>query len=533
VSFSLSSVVRLVTALVLAAGPACTDLGLLPDPQPVDGRLLYQSGQVEGPSFVREGTHVVFNVRRRRPEGPQSGAVDWAIVPFDGSAPARFFLRNRSDRFDPVVVGEPFPEQYWVVRDERTVATGSRGERTAQVGTLSRVSFDGGVLEDVPDVLSFSYDRGNSRIPEDDRLLFQRPQAGTELPAYHLRDRAGRERLLTDVTGGLSLAGGRSFFYIGGPSRTLYFVPDLDAPAEPVRAGVARYLSRGDLAIMQVPEAGAPINVVFDFARRSERKLPGERICCWMGFEGDDEFLYAESRAGDVPARLHRYNLRTGADTVLDMPPEMVDVSTFVDHPDRRFRLYQDSKRRYVLYKPDVTPALRLLDISPVERRFTLGGRFFLYLDPQPPGALEGNLMIVDGDFLSAPRKISPDGTIIEIANNFTIDGTPPLVVFWGRFGPGASDLFFADLDSGQTTLVASRIRDVSVTRDRIFGIIRTSQQDLVGDLVERDLTTGNEIVFARSVDGFTAFRNQIVFVLRTRQSTEVEGLRALETTPE
>src|SRR5437762_11309764 len=72
--------------------------GCLKEGRPVVGRFLVPGRTVEKPAFVKLGTAVTYEVRRRKAEAPFSGAYDWAIVNYD-TGEARTLVENAADRW--------------------------------------------------------------------------------------------------------------------------------------------------------------------------------------------------------------------------------------------------------------------------------------------------------------------------------------------------------------------------------------------------------------------------------------------------
>ncbi|MDX2019839.1 MAG: hypothetical protein SF187_06325 [Deltaproteobacteria bacterium] len=506
--------------------------GCLPDPVPIEGKQLFAGRDIENMSFIKVAgkTHVLFETRLSLPTAVASGLMDMWTVPLDGSAPAkRFFAGRVEGDWGLIGLGGDVP-QYWVARNERTVSV---AQRSVRVTDAIRVDVNGNVLEQVRDVFQFSR--------QADGLVFRRPSANGAVLAYHYRNKAGLERVLDDLTGGVTFSGA-GLYYVGGPDLTLYWVPNLMAPAEPLRAGVTRSRFLGDnLAIMTVPENGKPVDVLVDLGRKTERKLPGARICCWLDVGANrDIWRYAESRNGMMPAVYHEYNYRTGEHQERPLPAALTDLIRIVPRPNSDASLLFDSAGNLAIDDPAREPRAFSIPLRAPSPRFSDDGKFLLYVRPtsQVPSP-EGPLFIQDSDFAAPERQVSPLGTTLLLSSFFTLEEpAPPLVVFWARFGKGASDLYFADFTQPMVTRVAESIRDVSVTRERVVGIVRTSLQDLVGDLVIKDLVLGTETIVGRSVDSYIltddSKRNllQMVYVLRTRKTADVEGLWLAELPP-
>lgn len=530
---------ELTGVLALALALAC-----LPEPRAPEGVQLYAGQRVERitPIDLDGRSYLSFALRREPLRDDRGGRVDLLVVPADGAQPARVALAGRVDspRF-PLIDIDGRQRHFWAMREERSYR---HGGQTLLTGTLTRFDLVRGVQEEIPLVMSYGLVRAG---PLSGALWYQRPTAGAGAVdvEFVVRDLQGRVRVLRGVQGVPTFDASGVIYYFAGDDRVLHRLRGLDAPAEPLRAGVSRFLPAGRYAILTVPDGERPATVVFDLETRGERRLPGERICCWTGLLGSGAnlaFAYAEGAGGGQPARLWRVNLQTGEATSLDLPAGMADMVGELRRPGTSQRLYIDSRNTLALYDPEqpVEARFRLLDLRPANPRFIHGGRYFLYVEPIP-GDLdnEGRLMIGPGDFSAPPRVLTPLGTKLSPAQRLfeLVDdrGTPEpeddraLLVFWARFGRTASDLYFADLETLQVERKAEAIREVSVTPTTLLGIVRTSLQDLVGDLVFRDLRTGRENVIAHGVDNFNVLDDEagrrIAYYRRGRNPSSMDGI--------
>lgn len=515
-------------SVVVWLGLAPATFGCLPEPEEVQGLQLFSGRGIENVSVlgVEGKTHVFFEVRQLAPSPTQSGRTDLWIVPIDGSAPARRFFEGRLDGAQLISAGGD-PPQYWVPVNEREETVGRRAVR---VTDRLRVDVRGNVLERISGVAQL-------QLLGDGWKSYQRPVPNLGTLAYFIRDEMGTERRIDDLTGPIHFSGS-GFYYVGGPSLTLYWVPSLTAPAEPLRSGVTRMRPPKDnLTILTVPENGRPVDVVFDVFRKTERKIPGRNICCWLDFKGNEIWRYAEARTAEAPARYHEYNVNSGAHEVFDLPADMADLIRIVGRPSSSDQLYFDSQGTLALYQPEPERVVNVLPLKVPAPRFSNDGRYLLYVNPTSlVPSPEGTLMIQDVAFSAPPRQLSPPGTTLFLNSFFTIEQPdPPIVVFWARFGRAASDLYFAPLDEPGLERVAEGIRDVSVTRSRLLGIVRTSLQDLVGDLVLKSLPEEKELVIGRSVDSFWVVEDSesetrnVLYTLRTRKAADLEGLWVTE----
>jgi hypothetical protein len=522
--------------LCVLSGTAC-----LPDKQAPAGRQLVKGQRIENLSAtVLDGKQYLrFERRTALPLKGKGGTLDLYVVPIDGSSSARNVLRDRSDSptFPMVPIGG---NTYWALVNERAVQVGNT---TSYSGRLTRFNLSGQVLESIENVAGYGV---NLPPPFTDWIWFQRPIVLKTTPEqlqtqFVLRDDRGQHRIFNGIIGSPQFNGNGEIYFMAGADRVLYRQRGIDGVPEPIRSNVSRFQRFGDWVGLVVPEGNQPTNTLLDLRTLSEVRVPGERICCWLGYS-NGVFIYSEGAGGGRPALLSEFNPVTGVLNTLQMPPGMVDVSGRIQRPGANTELLIDSRGTIALHDPDAseTQRLRVLNIRPTSPRFIRDGRQFIYIDPIP-GDLqqEGHLMLVDGDFITAPVDLTPLGTKTGDVYKFfeakddrgteAVEDDRDLLVFWARFGASASDLYFVDLDTHLVERKAEGIRDVSVTPDALFGIIRTSLQDLVGDLVDSNLRTGVERLIAPRVDNFVEMElngvSQIVYYFRNRAPAEEDGV--------
>jgi hypothetical protein len=230
-----------------------------------------------------------------------------------------------------------------------------------------------------------------------------------------------------------------------------------------------------------------------------------------------------------MPGKMHAFDVETGADRVVLLPTGLADVSSVVERPHTDEALFGDSQGRLAV-GPATDPAMsKVLDIRPVTPSFSEDGRHFIYLEPDPVVQGEGRLMVKDGDLFQPPRALSPEGALVPQGGYFFIaDGMRRILVFWAHYGRNASDLYFSNHETGDHRVVANGISEVTVTARRVFGIVRVSEQDLVGELVNKDLNRDQEIVLAHSVADATVWGSRVAFVIRERVASKNDGLWAI-----
>jgi hypothetical protein len=510
---------RVVLPVLVAAALA----GCLPEGRPVDGRQLFKGRSVENPSFIAidKVAHVLFEVRTAPAQPPRSAVHEQWLVNYDTGA-TRLLLANVADRDSWRPQADKAGVRFAMV-DERFVDGGSTVGISAPVGTLVRLDLSKGELERIQDVSSFS-------VQEGGQFFYRTVAPGSRAPELWLRTMAGASRSLGPSAGAAQLVGPDRMYFVGGEERTLSRITSADAPVEVIRTKVTRFLLSDDekWAVLQVTSEGKPQAVVLDLTTKMERALPGTVPCCWRGFSGP-EFLYSESAAGATPGKLHAFNVSTGTDRVVNLPRGLADLSSIVARPNSSEALFLDSQGRLAVVQVEDPSAGRVLDIRPLSPAYSDDGGYLVYVEPDPTAMGEGRLMVQDADFKAPPRAMSPPGSVVPPGGYFFIaDGTRRILVFWAHFGRNASDLYFGNHLTGDLSIVASRISQVTVTSRRVFGIVRVSEQDLVGELVNKDLIHDQEVVLAHSVADATAWGARVAFVIRERIASPNDGLWAI-----
>ena len=531
---------RLVPAshTLVAWACCCLSLGCLPDDPPVNGQLLYAGSNIEHPVFlpIDQGQGlgkepwVMFQTRRTRAGRGHSGTSDLHMVKWPDGAQHRLIMEGRSDRGEwPVVVDSTGLRFY--MTEERVAANG------LPVATLNRVSLTEGIKESLPEVISYA-------MGESHRTFYYRKYlAGSPYPELHLRDVDGRDRNLGLLSGQVVLLGDQLFYYISGATQTLTRVDGFEGEPIALRPRVTRFqLGAGEkFAIATVSDEGVLKTVVVDFVNKTERPLPVANPCCWLDLRGSS-FLFADSAKGASPAELHYFDVNAGTDRVVTMPPGLADVVAIVPRPPLgQDALIFDHTRRVAIYRPSGTPQVELTDLRPSAPMFSPDGKFLLYLIPDPPPPPPAVTTLVTGQLFAQdaehwdlpPRKLSPEGASVPIEpqKGYLIrDGHPYPLVFWARYGLGASDLYLGDHETGDSIRVAQGIGEVSVSQTHVLGVLNMSQ-DLTGDLVLRDFSLAKERIVEHGVSDVEFDGNQfpgdlIAFVVHERMpSSRRNGL--------
>jgi hypothetical protein len=521
----------------------------LPEGRQVEGRQLFTGRSVEKPGFVSidKVPYVLFQERTSPATPPRSAVYNLWIVKYD-TGEKQLLLANIADRdsWRPLVDAKGVR---YIMADEHFVDGTSPVGVPSPAGTLVRLDLSKGVLERIPEVSTFS-------VTASGQFFYRTVTPGSHLPELHLRTVAGNDRSLGPSAGAAQIVAPDRLYFVAGDDRVLSRIASADAPVESIQAKVSRFLLSSDekWVVMQTVADGKPQTVALQLAtplpastvevappdsvepRRlaaapappRKRILPGVNPCCWLGFSGT-EFVYSDSAAAGSPGKLHAFDVVKGTDRVVSLPQGLSDVSSIIGRPMSNDSLYVDSRGRMAVVPNEDPSAGRVLDIRPVSPAFSDDGRYLVYVDPDPDQMGEGRLMVQDGEFAQPPRLLSPPGSLVPPGGYFFIpDGERRILVFWAHFGRNASDLYFANHETGESRIVAEGISEVTVTPRRVFGIVRVSEQDLVGELVNKDLIMNEETVLAHSVSDASVWGTRVAFVIRERIATVSDGLWAI-----
>jgi hypothetical protein len=513
----------LLPVLALAAPLMVT--ACLPEGRPVEGRQLFAGRNVERPGFVGidKVPYVLFQERTSTALPPRSAVYNLWIVNYE-TGEQRLLVQNVSAREAWRTQADGKGIRYLMV-DEHFIEGGSSTGVSAPVGTLVRLDLTRGELERIPEVSTF-------QTNADGQFFYRTVAAGSRLPELHLRTSQGNDRSLGPSTGNVLVVSKDRVYFVSGEDKALCRILGPDEPVQVLHTKVNRFLLSSDEAwvVLQTTatDSGKSETVVQEVATGQERKLPGANPCCWQDFNGL-EFAYSEAAQGATPGKLHAFNVKTGVDRVVTLPQGLQDVSGIIGRPMSDDSLFLDSLGRMALVSNEDPSAGRMLDIRPVSPTFSDDGRFLVYVDPQPDAMQEGQLMVQEGGFTQPPHPLSPPGSLVPPGGYFFIaDGQRRILVFWAHFGRNASDLYFGNHETGEARVVAEGISEVTVTPRRVFGVVRVSEQDLTGELVNKDLIMNKETVLAHSVSESTVWGTRVAFVIRERIPTPNDGLWAI-----
>jgi hypothetical protein len=535
---------RLLLPVLALATPL---LACLPEGRPVHARQLFAGRNVEKPTFVGidNVAHVLFQERTSTALPPRSAVYELWIVGYDAGA-ARLLLQNVSDR-DGWRPQSDRKGIRFIMVDEHFVDGGSAVGVPSPAGTLVRLDLAKGELERIPGVSTFS-------VSPSGQFFYLTVSAGSHLPELTLRSTLGTDRSLGPSAGTAQLVGPDRLYFVAGEARVLSRIAGADAPVEAIQPDVTRFMLNDNESwvVVQTSEDGKPQTVAMQLAApidpiatgtppepaspgrlaagRPRRRivLPGGNPCCWLQFRRS-VFLYSERAVDGMPGKLHAFDVRTGVDRVVSLPKGLADVSSIIGRPMSGESIFVDSQGRLALVSNDDPSTGRLLDIRPISPAFTEDGRYLVYVDPDPQEMREGRLIVQDADFSAPPRPLSPAGSLVPPGGYFFVaDGPRRILVFWAHFGRNASDLYFGNNETGGASVVADGISEVTVTARRVFGIVRVSEQDLTGELVNKDLVMNQETVLAHSVSDATLLGTRVAFVIRERIATPNDGLWAI-----
>jgi hypothetical protein len=485
--------------------------GCLQEGRSVVGRSLVPGRNVEAPAFVKEGAWVTFELRRKSAVPPFSGAYDFAMVDYD-SGEVRTLVENAADRWGRI--GNETGLMY-LLADETLVPNPTV---PTTMGTLVTLDLDRGVIDRVPEVTSFSV-LGRSR-----ELYYRRATTGT-MAELHYRSAGGVDRPLGLAAGQVEFRGKR-LIYVAGEQKVLSSFVRPDGPVVELRKNVTRFRLNGDdsWAILQTSDTPHQQAVAHSLETGVERVIPGSGNCYWLDLDGTT-FVYVEPAAGEQRARIHTYDLATEEHRVSSAPARLVDVRDIRSRPGTTDRLFLDSRGQLaVVHEGDVDG--NVIGGTPGQLSWTDDGKYALWIDLVLASPPKGRLMVQDLDFREPPRVLSPPGGMVPVPGYRMIpDGLRRIVAFWAHFGNNVADLYYADHRTGDERVVAEGIGGMVIGAHQLVGVVRISGQDMVGDLVNKDLALDQEIVLAHDVADATIYEDRAVFVIRGRSDSERDGL--------
>jgi hypothetical protein len=512
--------VQLVLAAFIAASVAPLLAGCLQEGRPVVGRSLVPGRAVERPIFVKDGDWVSYELRRRPAEPPYSGSFDFQIVNYD-TGEVRPLVENVADRWGKYDGGAGV---YYLITDEAALPN------LSTMGTLVQLSLDEGVLDRIPNVTSYAVLPGTREF-----FYRQMSDENARLSTLHYRSARGDDRILGMSSGAVEFHGNRVYFVAGEESggtmtKVLSRILRPDGPIEVVRGKVNRFVINDDQswAILQTADSGKSQIVARQLDTGVEHVVPASPNAYWFPGFGARLFTFSEPASPGTPATLHTYDVVTEVHSVTPGPAGLVDIRDVRQRPNSTDRLFTDSHGQLAVVKKGEVDG-QLIGGNPNQLSITDDGKYALWIElviTMPP---QGKLMVQDLDFKDPPRMLSPKGGMVPVPGYFFIsDRGRPILVFWAQFGRNGVDLYYADHETGDNRVVAESISEVVVTPFQVIGIVRVSEQDLIGDLVNKDLALNTEIPLAHEVADDAIFKDRVVFVIRERVTSDRDGLWAI-----
>ncbi|HEY5283584.1 MAG TPA: hypothetical protein VIM14_12415 [Polyangia bacterium] len=563
--------------LLFALLPLTGCQGLQEDAAP-SGHLVFHGNRIESPDFIGVGGEIMlrFEDRLTYATVDKGGVSDLWISSFDGKK-QRKVVGNRSDHWGEQ--GGNAGERYFMV-DEHLVLSGGGQARAAtllRLGPTLEEEFrlDGianyahytvaiGAIYDNPPAgrLCPSFPTLQTDCPQ---LLYERPpDPGQSLPTLMLWDGQNHLPLGAD-SGGFQLQPvGNNLYFILDSHNTLTRFNRPSYALDSIRDNVSRFSVSGDehWAALAVTDDNKPKTIVLDLRTGAEIQLAQPNPSGgWgvpdQGLFGAQTFYYSQNATPSAPAELHTLDLVTGKDTFRVLPSLLANWAGTLPRNDAE-RLLLDSLGHGVFTGANDLIARRSLNGPLITPSFTPDGTFLVYVAPVSPTtydpSVQGPLMFQDAVNTDLPpTMISPPGLPLTTQNGASYrfipkDDTtgdtrddsekPQIFAFWAHFGRASADLYFADLDGGKSgalptglRLIARAIQSVSISEHEILGVMNMSQQDGVGDFIDRDLDKGVDRLFAQAVSqvavrgGATPSTSYAAYIIRGRSDSDRSGL--------
>lgn len=546
--------------LVLSLTAGCLQPGAMPE-----GTNIVPERDVGSIGFLgKDGTPWGITYSQRiAPATPDKGAVSdiWvAPLPEEFTNTLPGYVRpvdlpvnqplrvasNRSDVWSPVGVGG----SVFIMVDERQVTSGGLGGgQTERVGTLQRIN-----TARYETNLRFE-NISSFQVQSENRMLFRQvPTDAT--PGIFLWDGTNQRRLGDVATPGqldMQFGGSGKAYFVLGNDRLLSRLGAVNEPVEDLYVGVGRYSLRGDekYAIMSANKEGKTVTFALDLTTGKEIPFARPNPCCWMWWSGD-KFLYSQSAGANAPAEFHTVDVVTEVETCLSLPESLSDLADFKGRENSDEVLYLDSQGHDVFFGPDQKPRRTVLKpgtdlpASMLTPSFSRDGKYLLYIDGRPPTDAipyaHGPLLVQPVDLSEPPRTLTPPGMSVMGNSYFFISGpsepiqgpngpltapNEPILVFWASVVRSATDLFFANHVTGDLKVVSGAIGNVVVDSQRVFGTVRMSAQDVVGDLTVWNVPTQTGRVISMSVPQyeFTSDSGLVGYLVRGRTASDHDGI--------
>jgi hypothetical protein len=573
---------RCISLLVLLAAAGCLQAGKEPEGiklapgrdigsigfVTIDGRDWVAFNRIKSPATASKGSVSDLWIAGPMGNSPDAG-VDGGAEEADGGVQAgpqqRLVIADRSDRWGSMGAGGSL---FTMVKEQQVASGGDGAGQLESVGTLVRIDSNFQPQETFENVSTFTADRFF-----DNRLLYRQVSADNQTPGLFLWD--GRDSLrLGDVASAslldMQITDSGMAYFVLGADQVLSRLNKLTDTRQDLHANVSRYQLRGDekYAVLSLLNAGTSTTVVLDIQAGKDIPLARPNPCCWLGFAAPNLFTYAQSSSANTPAEYHTLDLVSGGDATLVLPAPLVDLVSMDSNGDEA--LYRDSQGHGVFFGlSDHQPRRTVMRVDPatgqvvparmLNPKFSLDGRYLLYIDPQPLTVAEpdphGPLLVqyvefVDQPVEHPPRQLSTPGMSVQGSTDYrfidgpTTDAGPSVILFfWANVVRSSSDLYFANIETGELEVAGSSIGSVTVLDYRhIFGTVNVSAQDGTGDLAMQYVDGTEGRVLAHAVLGFTLGADPnptpqtkaglVAYVVRGRVSNDHDGLWGTTMTP-
>ena len=474
---------------------SCLEAG----PPPLGTRIV-EGRDIQNFQFINLGEETVVRFDRHMDfaKGSLGARFDTYVVSLDGSN-LRKVIVNRTDH-GPQLMSFPAGS----TRSQHFLVDETIGANKVAVSTLIRLS---PLLEEQLRIEGITRYMPGSAPGFPDLILYEKPVQGRSFQDLHLWNGVESVRLGVDSGSGQMVFGGSGAIYaIMGEARVLSRLKTPDDAMLGLREQVSRFQLSPDeaYAAVSVTEDGKTKDLILELSTKREMPFVRSTSGMWAGFQGS-YFIYIISKSTTAPGEVHAIDLTSGKENVTLIPEPLVDIVARLPRPNSTETLVMDSQGHAVFVSSIDGTLIRTVSGKLYAPKFTKDGADLLYIDPQAPtlvdSQIHGPLLQQSADLDKPARLFSPPGTSTRAGFfDFTSGDRGDFLYFWVHYGRGNWDLYFAFFDTGELRLITRSILQVSVGEHNIFGILNASQQDQTGDLVNRDLDTGMEIMYSHAV---------------------------------
>lgn len=411
------------------------------------------------------------------------------------------------------------------------------GGRTA--ATIRRIDLTTGTHEEFASALNLSVDYGSGRFTYETLTAAQ--AAAGERAVLHFNDGQGNDTLVGKVSGLVTMMSGE-LWMVSGPELTLQRIAAPGAAAESYIDGVESFWwhwpSDGSLAaVMMMRPADAASGkrklIDYNFATRSSVDLPSTSYVSVLGTSHDGRrFIYTDGDAeGGI---LHQVDLETGDDDPLVIQAG-VQIVRIINRPVTGEPLYVDGNGSLFFIDPANPGRLSAIYVTVRRESFSDDGKYmFATVHGQ-----KSPIYVLDADELYAGR--SSNGFPL-VPEDIKVSRFQPVyggsqIVFWGYYGEAVADLYIVDVKPGAPLKkLAPQVDLLNTNLITLVGMIHSSPQDGLSDLVKLNLETGEETLYARSVSDFALYPAckecdwlgagaSLVYMVNTRTGSARDGI--------